>query len=652
MVAYDSYANQSVQIDPFANLKFTKVSEDSVLDTKKELSNDTFVLIRQYQSSDTGIRTKQQIETRLIQSNLGLVKVQAAKLNASKDNFEDLVSEGKIGLLEAIKRFNVDSGNAFSTYAVPWIRKFQLKFLERNRSIRVPDSAQRTIRKINKLTDQGVNDPIEIAAQLGKAPEYIYDCIQGAESIQKLPTLLNGEDCFVIEEKWVDPQVALLKVQLAEFDPDTVEACLMRVDGWRVKDIAAHLGWTAQQVSSRIKETFALLKSALTVEEVEPVAAAVQQPLPAWMRCFVSFGLSPKWLAHSVSSLGAISLDMKHKLTKAAQRCTSIAAIAAISTTTLFVQPKPTQANPFSGLFSGILRQVKGTGLGILKTAWSNPVGTFRLLNERVFKVQGTEKYLQYYDKYGKYLKYVPGVGGQVIPPSLVIDVATQQAGLNGVPRDLNAVLDAILGPSKGSNGAPPGSSGCFNPNQSCNQYSNLLAQIQREAVIGSTGAAGLPDPSVIRATITEAANRGLSPDAMSLNRVPASIYASNESDRKIARAKSSATLGEQGQQQLVDTVTAIDEGLTGVTETAKQGLETTVTQDAVKALLSVTAQSAGFLAIDTINGEQEKLDRALLLNQLANLSQAQDATRRGRDAEVNASALRLIYRSRMRSGF
>lgn len=322
----------------------------------------------------------------------------------------------------------------------------------------------------------------------------------------------------------------------------------------------------------------------------------------------------------------------------------------ALTVSVLTLAPPPAQASPFKGLFSGILRQVKGTGLGILKTTWSNPVGTFRLLNERVFKIKGTEKYLQYYDKYGKYLKYVPGLGGQPIPPSLLLDVAANEAGLDGVPRDLNAVLDAILGPS--TNGSPPGSTPCFNPNRPCDQYTTLLEQIQKEAVIASTGAAGLPDPSVVRAAIYESAERGLSPDLILSNRVPAAIAAANEADRKIVRAKSSAALGQRGQQEVVDRITAIDEGLNGITETAKGGLEATTTQDVAKAFLSVSAQMGGFQAIQTINGEQEKIDRALLLNQIANVSQTNDSIRRGRDSETNANAIRLIHRSRMRTRF
>lgn len=314
------------------------------------------------------------------------------------------------------------------------------------------------------------------------------------------------------------------------------------------------------------------------------------------------------------------------------------------------IVPQPAQANPFKGLFSGILKQGKGIGLGIIKTAVTNPVGTFRLLNGRVFKIKGTEKYLKHYDKYGQYLKYVPGIGGQPIPPGLVIDIAAQEAGLeNGIPRDLNAVLDTILGPQKNKDGSPAGSSGCFSSATSCGPdgYTTLLEQIQKEAVIASTGPLGIPDPSIIRAAITESSKRGLQPDLMMSNKVVANGFAANEADRKVVKAKSGAALSVQGQQNSLDTMTAVDEGLKGVVETAQGGLESRVTQEVVKSLLSVTSQNAGFMAINTINGEQEKIDRALILNQLANSSQAQDSIRRQRDAELNANTARLIYLSR-----
>lgn len=331
-----------------------------------------------------------------------------------------------------------------------------------------------------------------------------------------------------------------------------------------------------------------------------------------------------------------------------------LATLISLSASSILIAPTPAQANPFKGVFKGIVRQFKGTGLGIIKTAISNPVGTFRLLNQRVFKIDGTEKYLKYYDKYGQYLKYVPGVGGQAIPASLVIDIAGQQAGLkNGVPADLNSILDEIYGPAKNAK-SPNGSSGCFSAIQSCGpgKYASALEQIQKEAVIGSTGALGIPDPTVVKATIAEAARRGLSPDKLISNPVVASSFANNETSRLGAEARVKSRLAKEGQENSLERIQALDLGLQGINETATTGVESKITQDIVRALLSVETQKAGILTMQAMQAEQAGIDNAMILNQLANSSKTQDAIRRGRDTKLNAESARLIHLTRRRIRF
>lgn len=319
--------------------------------------------------------------------------------------------------------------------------------------------------------------------------------------------------------------------------------------------------------------------------------------------------------------------------------------------------PAPANAfNPFNTV-KGILKQAKGSGLSIVKTAISNPVSTFRLLNSRVFKVQGTEKYLKYYDKYGKYLKYVPGLGGQPFAASTAIDIIGQQAGLkNGVPTDLNSILDEILGPEKNRSGTQTAnsSSGCFSASSACGKYDvgTLLEQIERESAIASTGALGIPDPAVLAAALKSAQKRGLAPDPLISNSTVSNRYIVNDAHRKIAKAKAGSALSEEGQKNSVATLQAIDAGLEGVVETATAGMEQRVTQDVVKALLSVASQQAGFQAMQTVAAEQGKIDNALILNQLANNGQTADASQRKKDVEQSAMSLRLLRQSRRRFNY
>jgi len=56
----------------------------------------------------------------LINNNIRLVINIARKFNKSKEDLEDLVGEGIIGLGEAIKRFDLTKQNKFSTYCSYW----------------------------------------------------------------------------------------------------------------------------------------------------------------------------------------------------------------------------------------------------------------------------------------------------------------------------------------------------------------------------------------------------------------------------------------------------------------------------------------------------------------------------------------------------
>jgi RNA polymerase primary sigma factor len=60
---------------------------------------------------------------RMIQSNLGLVYSLAKAYNHHDTPLDDLVNEGILGLMEAVKRFDPTKGFRFSTYATHWIKQ-------------------------------------------------------------------------------------------------------------------------------------------------------------------------------------------------------------------------------------------------------------------------------------------------------------------------------------------------------------------------------------------------------------------------------------------------------------------------------------------------------------------------------------------------
>lgn len=85
----------------------------------------------------------------LIESNLRLVLNIAKQYRYMGIPFSDLISEGNIGLMTAIDKFDPSMGNRLSTYATWWIRQRILRFIISNQSIiRVPEHI---VDKINRL---------------------------------------------------------------------------------------------------------------------------------------------------------------------------------------------------------------------------------------------------------------------------------------------------------------------------------------------------------------------------------------------------------------------------------------------------------------------------------------------------------------------
>ena len=79
----------------------------------------------------------------LIVNNAGLVNSIAAKFLGRGTDYEDLVQIGNIGLLKAIRSFDLGRECAFSTYAVPLIFGEIRRFLRDDGSVKVSRTQKR-----------------------------------------------------------------------------------------------------------------------------------------------------------------------------------------------------------------------------------------------------------------------------------------------------------------------------------------------------------------------------------------------------------------------------------------------------------------------------------------------------------------------------
>jgi RNA polymerase sigma factor (sigma-70 family) len=99
----------------------------------------------------------------LIEANLRLVVAVASEYRGRGVPLDDLVQEGCIGLVQAAERFDHRRRLRFSTYATWWIRTAVVRAIGQSRTIRLPDSAARRLRALQRAT-------AELAAATGREP--------------------------------------------------------------------------------------------------------------------------------------------------------------------------------------------------------------------------------------------------------------------------------------------------------------------------------------------------------------------------------------------------------------------------------------------------------------------------------------------------
>lgn len=107
---------------------------------KKPLTQDEEIDAFVDYASDSEELQQKAINT-LVEANIALVYKVAHEFKKSSLDFEDLVSEGCIGLLYAISKFDITKGTKFITYAIWWIKQKMRRAIElQSRTVRVPQT--------------------------------------------------------------------------------------------------------------------------------------------------------------------------------------------------------------------------------------------------------------------------------------------------------------------------------------------------------------------------------------------------------------------------------------------------------------------------------------------------------------------------------
>jgi RNA polymerase primary sigma factor len=141
----------------------------------------------------------------MITANSRLVISVAKKYIGRSVPFLDLIQEGNIGLIRAVKKFDYRRGFKFGTYATWWIRQAVTRAIaDQGRTIRVPvhmgDLINKLLRAQHQLTQSLGRSPTgeELAEALNVTTEKVEYLLQTARWPLSLETPTNDEDEAVL----------------------------------------------------------------------------------------------------------------------------------------------------------------------------------------------------------------------------------------------------------------------------------------------------------------------------------------------------------------------------------------------------------------------------------------------------------------------
>ncbi len=189
--------------NPYANLNSSsldsylrRIKTYPMLEAKEEEA-----LINEYQNNNN-----QQALSKLLNSHLRLVVSIASKYKGPHVPFEEIISEGNLGLLKSIEKFETSKGYRLSTYATHWIRSYVNEFVMKSWSlVKIgTTSAQKKLffnlrKKLEKLENfNGILKDEEaqiIAKDLDVSPSVVHEmCIRVLRSDASINVKVSNSD--------------------------------------------------------------------------------------------------------------------------------------------------------------------------------------------------------------------------------------------------------------------------------------------------------------------------------------------------------------------------------------------------------------------------------------------------------------------------
>jgi RNA polymerase sigma-32 factor len=215
---------------------------------------------------------------RLVTANLRLVVKLAYEYRRAYKNIMDLVQEGNIGLMQAVKRYDPYRGVKLSSYAAWWIRAYILRFILNNwRLVKLGTTqAQRKLffnlnKEKARLSAMGIEpSSAEIARRLGVEEQEVTDMDRRLSSgemsldapvgdtegrpvsrLEMMPTSMSGPDTAVAEgeiQQMVKAKLADFRTTLKGKDIQIFDERLVAEDPLTLQELGDRFGISRERV--------------------------------------------------------------------------------------------------------------------------------------------------------------------------------------------------------------------------------------------------------------------------------------------------------------------------------------------------------------------------------------------------------------------
>ena len=218
----------------------------------------------------------------LVEENSGLVRTVARRFVGRGTDEEDLLQIGMIGMVKAIRSFDLSRGTAFSTYAVPLIVGEIRRHLRDDGLIRVGRGYKRLgailLRERGRILQEEGRDAgvVELAALCGVTPEEAAEALDASMPISSFSDAVSGdEEGMTLESRIPDEESAedLLRLEdkialgqaISRLSEEHRKIILLRYyRGCTQQETAARLGLNQVKISREEKKIIIQLRKELS----------------------------------------------------------------------------------------------------------------------------------------------------------------------------------------------------------------------------------------------------------------------------------------------------------------------------------------------------------------------------------------------------